>query len=41
MIAASMLKNRGIHNFIDIGGGFAAIKETAVPVSDFVCPSTL
>ncbi|MDB4181788.1 dihydropteroate synthase [Polaribacter sp.] len=41
MIAASMLKNRGIHNFINIGGGFAAIKETAVPVSDFVCPSTL
>ena len=41
MIAASMLKNRGIHNFIDIGGGFAAIKETAVPISDFICPSTL
>jgi|TARA_B110000902_G_scaffold155364_1_gene178307 glyoxylase-like metal-dependent hydrolase (beta-lactamase superfamily II)/rhodanese-related sulfurtransferase len=41
MIAASMLKNRGIHNFIDIAGGFDAIKETTIPISDFVCPSTL
>jgi len=41
MIAASILKNRGIHNFIDIAGGFSAIKETAIPISDFVCPSTL
>ena len=41
MIAASMLKNRGIHNFINIAGGFDAIKETTIPISDFVCPSTL
>jgi rhodanese-related sulfurtransferase len=41
MIAASMLKSRGIHNLIDVQGGFKAIKETGVEVTDYVCPSTL
>lgn len=41
MIAASILKSRGVHNFIDISGGFAAIKKTEIEVSDYVCPSTL
>jgi hydroxyacylglutathione hydrolase len=41
MIANSILKARGIHNLVDIQGGFGAIKNTSVPVSDFVCPSTL
>ena len=41
MIAASILKSRGIHNLIDVSGGFKAIKEAGVPVSDYVCPSTL
>ena len=41
MIAASILKSRGIHNLIDIQGGFEAIKEAGVEVSDYVCPSTL
>lgn len=41
MIASSILKSRGIHNLIDIQGGFAAIKEYGVPVSEYVCPSTL
>ena len=41
MIASSILKSRGIHNIIDVQGGFAAIKEMEVPVSEFVCPSTL
>ncbi len=41
MIAASMLKQRGWENFKDVRGGFGAIKETKVPVSDYVCPSTL
>ncbi len=40
MIAASILKSRGIHNLIDIAGGFAAIKEAEIPVSDFICPTT-
>ena len=41
MIAASILKSRGIHNLIDIQGGFKAIKEADVEVSTYVCPSTL
>ena len=41
MIAASILKSRGIHNLVDIRGGFKAIKEAGVPVSDYVCPSKL
>lgn len=41
MIAASILKSRGIHNLVDITGGFKAMKEAGLPVSDYVCPSTL
>jgi len=41
MIAASILKSRGIHNLIDVKGGFSAIKESGMKVSDYVCPSTL
>ncbi|HIC31161.1 MAG TPA: MBL fold metallo-hydrolase, partial [Flavobacteriaceae bacterium] len=41
VIAASILKSRGIHNFIDVDGGYGAIKKTNVPVTDYVCPSTL
>lgn len=41
VIAASILKSRGIHNLIDVQGGFAAIKEAGIPVTDYVCPSTL
>ena len=41
MIAASILKSRGIHNLIDIQGGFKAIKEVNVAVSTYICPSTL
>ena len=41
MIAASILKSRGIHNFMDIAGGFEAIKKSEVQVSNYVCPSTL
>ena len=41
VIAASILKSRGIHNLIDVAGGFAAIKEVGVPVTNYVCPSTL
>jgi glyoxylase-like metal-dependent hydrolase (beta-lactamase superfamily II)/rhodanese-related sulfurtransferase len=40
MIAASILKSRGIHNLIDVQGGFKSIQEAGVEVSDFVCPST-
>jgi glyoxylase-like metal-dependent hydrolase (beta-lactamase superfamily II)/rhodanese-related sulfurtransferase len=41
MIAASILKSRGIHNFIDIQEGFKGIKEAGLPVTDYVCPTTL
>ncbi|HEA30809.1 MAG TPA: MBL fold metallo-hydrolase [Leeuwenhoekiella sp.] len=41
MIAASILKRRGIHNLIDIQGGFAAIKDAGVETTEYVCPSTL
>jgi hydroxyacylglutathione hydrolase len=41
VIAASILKKRGIHNLIDIQGGFKAIKETKIELSDYVCPSTI
>ena len=41
MIASSILKSRGYHNLIDIQGGFGSIKETKIPKTDYVCPSTL
>ena len=41
MIAASILKSRGIHNLIDIQGGFTAIKDAGVETTEYVCPSTL
>lgn len=41
MIAASILKQRGWTNFVDVRGGFKAIKETKVPVTAYVEPSTL
>jgi glyoxylase-like metal-dependent hydrolase (beta-lactamase superfamily II)/rhodanese-related sulfurtransferase len=41
MIMASILKARGFDNVIDIAGGFAAIKETDLKLTEFVCLSTL
>jgi glyoxylase-like metal-dependent hydrolase (beta-lactamase superfamily II)/rhodanese-related sulfurtransferase len=41
MIAASILKARGWDNFVDVEGGMSAISATAVPLTDYVCPSTL
>lgn len=41
MIANSILKSRGIHNLVDVLGGFGTIKKTDAKVSDYVCPSTL
>jgi len=41
VIAASILKARGFNNIVDIAGGFGAIKNTDLPITDFVCPSTL
>ncbi len=36
VIAASILKSRGIHNLVDIAGGFGAIKKTGIVLSDGV-----
>ncbi|MDQ8004352.1 MAG: MBL fold metallo-hydrolase [Pedobacter sp.] len=41
MIAASILKSRGIDNVIDVAGGYGAIKNTNLKRTDFVCPSKL
>lgn len=41
VIAASILKARGYHNMVDVAGGFKAIKEAGLKVSDYVCPTTL
>jgi len=41
MIASSILKSRGIHNLVDVAGGFAQIKKAGTPVTDYVCPTTL
>jgi hypothetical protein len=35
------MKSRGVHNLVDIAGGFKAITETDIPRTDYVCPSTL
>ena len=41
VIASSILKARGIHNVIDVTGGYAAIKKTGIIRTEAVCPSTL
>lgn len=42
MITASILKSRGYENIVNVEGGFKAISETTgVPVTQYVCPSTL
>ena len=40
VIAASILKRNGIDHFIDISGGFGAMKNTSIKISEYVCPST-
>ncbi|SER71365.1 MBL fold metallo-hydrolase [Pedobacter rhizosphaerae] len=39
MIAASILKSRGVENVIDVAGGYGAIKGTNLKRTDFACPS--
>jgi glyoxylase-like metal-dependent hydrolase (beta-lactamase superfamily II)/rhodanese-related sulfurtransferase len=41
MIAASILRQRGWNNFVDVEGGFAEIKKTSIPRTNYVCPTTL
>ena len=41
MITASILKSRGFEKIIDVAGGFKAIKEEGIKVTEYVCPTTL
>lgn len=41
MIAASLLKQRGFNNFKEVDGGFASIKNTAIPRTDYSVPKTM
>lgn len=42
MIFISVLKAKGYDNLINVNGGFSQIKKEAVlPISDYVCPTTL
>jgi rhodanese-related sulfurtransferase len=41
VIASSILKSRGIHNLIDVKGGFGGLKKEGVRTTDYVCPTTL
>jgi rhodanese-related sulfurtransferase len=41
VIACSLLKREGIHNVTNIEGGFGAIKNTTINLSDEACPSTV
>ncbi len=41
VIAVSILKARGFNHLIDVAGGFAAIKQSDLPTTNFVCPLTL
>jgi hydroxyacylglutathione hydrolase len=36
MIAASILKSRGIHHFSEVEGGYNAIKQTEIPTTEAV-----
>ncbi|MDX1902783.1 MAG: MBL fold metallo-hydrolase [Thermonemataceae bacterium] len=40
-MACSILKARGIHNIVNVKGGFKAIEQTGVPISNYICASTM
>ena len=41
LIVASIFKANGVENVSDVRGGFVDLKETKVPLTDYVCPTTL
>ena len=41
VIAISLLMRNGYTNLIDIAGGYGSLKNTSIPKTDYVCPSTL
>jgi rhodanese-related sulfurtransferase len=40
MIACSILKRNGFEAITDIAGGFNAIKNTSMPLTQEICPTT-
>lgn len=41
VIAASILKARGFENLVNVENGWKGITETALPQTEYVCPTTL
>lgn len=41
VIAISILKSKGFHNFINILGGINALEEENIDLTDYVCPSNM
>ncbi len=41
VIWASILKARGYHNMINVAKGMNGVKNTNIPLTNYVCPSTL
>ena len=41
VIMASILKSRGFHHFTNVEKGISGIRNTTVPLTVFVCPSTI
>ena len=41
MIAASILKQRGWDDFVDVADGFEEMVKTKIPLTEYVCPTTL
>lgn len=41
MSAISILKTKGYKNLVNVNGGFDDIRNTDVPVTEYVCPTTL
>ncbi|MCB0840799.1 MAG: rhodanese-like domain-containing protein, partial [Bacteroidetes bacterium] len=41
LVMASILKARGFHNLTDITRGWEAILPSGLPVSEYVCPTTI
>jgi hydroxyacylglutathione hydrolase len=41
MITASILRARGYDHVVNVKGGFDALKNTSIPKTEYVCPSTL
>jgi glyoxylase-like metal-dependent hydrolase (beta-lactamase superfamily II) len=41
LIAASILRARGFQQLVNVQGGWGAVKETGLPKSEFLCPTTM